>query len=83
MVMKDPEDVEVYHRQSNERLRVHIFLARLDKVFDQIRREILRHEQLLNLEECYSLIRHEALRSTTLNEDFKQPKASTMVTRNR
>ena len=60
MVMKDPEDVEAY-RQSNERLRVHIFLVGLGKVFDQIRRQILRQEQLSNFEECYSLIHCEAI----------------------
>ena len=62
--MKDTEDVEAY-QQSNERLRVHIFLVGLDKVFDQVRREILRKEQLPNLEECYSLICRELIRSTT------------------
>ena len=54
----------------------------MDKVFDQIRRKILRQEQLLNLEECYSLIRCEAIRSTILNEEFEQPEASVMVSWN-
>ena len=39
VAMKDPDDVTAY-RQSIERTRVHIFLAGLDKSFDQLRREI-------------------------------------------
>ena len=82
VVMKDPDDVTAY-RQSIERTRVHIFLAGLDKSFDQLRREILRRDPLLNLEECYSLVRREAIRSTTLNEDIEKPEASAMVSRHR
>lgn len=79
--MKDPDDVQIY-KQSIERLRVHIFLAGLDKVFDPIRREILRQEPLSSLEECYSLVRREALRSATLNDDVEKLEASAMITRN-
>ena len=82
VVMKDPDDVTTY-RHSIERTRVHIFLAGLDKSFDQIRREILRHEPLPNLEECYSLVRREATRSTTLNEEDEKPEASAMISRHR
>ena len=82
VAMKDPDDVTAY-RQSIERTRVHIFLAGLDKSFDQLRREILRREPLLSLEECYSLVRRETIRSTTLNEDIEKPEASAMVSRHR
>ncbi|KAL3537858.1 hypothetical protein ACH5RR_001224 [Cinchona calisaya] len=41
--MKDPDDVTAYQK-SIERLRVHIFLARLDGDFEQVRGEILRKE---------------------------------------
>lgn len=55
VVMEDPRpsDVEAY-RKSAGRLQVHIFLAGLDKVFEQVRGEILRKDPVINLEECYS-----------------------------
>ena len=52
VVMKDADDIVAY-KKSIERRRVHIFLAGLDKVFDQICGEILRKELIPNLEECY------------------------------
>ncbi|KAK6925740.1 Retrotransposon gag domain [Dillenia turbinata] len=82
VVIKDPDDVTTY-RQSIEKTRVHIFLTGLDKSFDQLQREILRREPLLSLEECYSLVHREAIRSTTLNEDIEKPEASAMVSRHR
>ncbi|XP_073297179.1 uncharacterized protein [Primulina huaijiensis] len=81
VIMKDPDDVKAY-KQSIERLRVHIFLAGLDKIFDPIRREILRQEPLSSLEECYSLVRREALRFATLNDDDEKLEATAMITRN-
>lgn len=82
VIMKDPDDVIAY-QQSIERTRVHIFLAGLDKSFDQLRREILRREPLLSLEECYSLVRREAVRSSALNEKIVDSEASAMVSRHR
>lgn len=55
----------------------------MDKSFDQLRREILRREPLLSLEECYSLVRREAIRSTTFNEDIEKSEASAMISRHR
>ena len=80
--MKDPDDVVAY-RQSIERTRVHIFLVGLDTSFDQLRREILRREPLLSLEECYSLVRRENLRSTTFHEETTKPEASALLSRQR
>lgn len=82
VVMKDSDDVKTY-RQSIERLRVHIFLAGLDDAFDSIRREILRKDLVPNLEECYSLVRREEVRSITLKGDSKASEPSAMVARNR
>ncbi|OMO53936.1 hypothetical protein CCACVL1_28200 [Corchorus capsularis] len=59
VVMKDPDDVIAYQK-SVERLRVHIFLAGLDGMFEQIRGEILRKEPVPDLEDCYAQIRREA-----------------------
>ena len=56
--MKNSEDVVIY-KKSVERLRVHIFLARLDEEFDQVCGEILRKYIIPDLKECYSLIRKE------------------------
>ncbi|RVW86209.1 hypothetical protein CK203_046123 [Vitis vinifera] len=56
VVMKDHDDIAAY-RKSIERQRVHIFLAGLDGDFEQVRGEILRKDHVLNLEECYALIR--------------------------
>ena len=81
VVMKDPDDVKAYCR-SIEWLRVHIFLDGLNEGFDQIRREILHRDPILNLEECYSLIWWEAIRSTTLKGDSLTLEASAMVARN-
>ena len=60
VVIKDPNDITLYW-QSIDRTRVHICLARLDKSFDQLRREILCREPLFSLEECYPLVRREAI----------------------
>ncbi|PON74382.1 hypothetical protein PanWU01x14_052140 [Parasponia andersonii] len=68
VIIKDPDDIKIY-RNTIEQLRVHIFLARLDEDFDQIRREILHINLLPNLEECYYLIHREAIYGTTLKGD--------------
>ncbi|CAL5368280.1 unnamed protein product [Camellia sinensis] len=80
--MKDPDDIEAY-QQSIERLRVHIFLAGLEEFFEQIRGEILRKDPVPNLEECYSLIRREVVRRTTLKGESENTEASAMVAKNR
>ena len=61
VVMKDPDDVAAYQK-SVERLRVHIFLAGVDGMFEQVRGEILHKESIPNLEEYYAQIRREAAR---------------------
>ena len=58
--MKDPKDIAAY-RKSIERQWVHIFLVGLDGYFEQVRGEILRKDPLPDLEECYALIRREAV----------------------
>ncbi|KAH9763832.1 retrovirus-related pol polyprotein from transposon RE1 [Citrus sinensis] len=79
VVMKDPEDVVIY-RRSVERLRVHIFLARLDEEFDQVRGEILQKDIIPDLEECYSLIRREDIRQSKLNKKVDS-ETSAMIAR--
>ena len=78
VVMKDPNDVMAYHK-SIEQLRVHIFLTGLDEEFDQIRREILQRDLLANLEECYSLVRQEAVCRTTLKGDSEASESNAIV----
>ena len=56
VVMKDADDI-VSYKNSIERQRVHIFLAGLDNIFETISGEILQWEQLLDLNECFALIR--------------------------
>lgn len=79
--MKDPDDIIVY-KHSVKRLKVHIFLAGLDSDFEQIRGEILRREQLPDLEGCYSLIRREVVQQATLKGKSKD-EGSTMIAKNR
>ncbi|XP_062105672.1 uncharacterized protein LOC133817231 [Humulus lupulus] len=76
--MKYPTDVTTYQK-SIERLRVHIFLAELDKSFDYLRREILRQTPRPILEECYAMVRREDLRSTTFNEENTKTEAFAML----
>ena len=82
VVMESEKDVESY-RKSVQRQRVHIFLAGLDGEFEQIRGEILRKEPVPELEECYTLVRREFVRRTTMNGDTEKSEASAMVARNR
>ena len=82
VVMESEKDVESY-RKSVQRQRVHIFLAGLDGEFEQIRGEILRKELVPELEECYTLVRREFVRRTTMNGDTEKSEASAMVARNR
>ena len=81
VVMKDPDDGTAYQK-SIERLRVHIFLAGLDNDFELVHGEILRKEPVPGLEECYSLIRREAVRRMTLNVEIGNTEAIVMMTRN-
>ncbi|XP_068339064.1 uncharacterized protein [Pyrus communis] len=46
--------------------RVYDFLAGLDNDFDQVRSEILRMKPIPGIEECFSLVRREAQRKTTM-----------------
>ncbi|OMO54865.1 Integrase, catalytic core [Corchorus capsularis] len=82
VVMKDPDDVEAY-RKSIERLRVHIFLAGLDNVYEHIRGEILMKKSIPTLEDCYALIRREAVRRVMLKIEHENLEAAVMVTRNK
>lgn len=81
VVMKDPDDVIAYQK-SIERLRVHIFLDGLDSDFEQVRGEILCKEPVPDLEDCYSLIRWEAVRRVTLNTEIENTEVAVMMTRN-
>lgn len=79
--MKDPDDTIAYTK-SIDRLRVHIFLAGLDGIFEQVRGEILRKDPVPGLEECHGLIRREAVRHDTLKREARHSEATTVVTRN-
>ncbi|RVX01324.1 Retrovirus-related Pol polyprotein from transposon RE1 [Vitis vinifera] len=80
VVMKDPEDIAAY-RKSIERQRVHIFLAGFGGDFEQVRGEILRKDPLPDLEECYALIRREAVRHASMKAESDNPDTSAMVVR--
>ncbi|KAK9100487.1 hypothetical protein Scep_023917 [Stephania cephalantha] len=82
VVMKDPDDVITYQKPV-ERLRVHIFLAGFDRVFEQVRGEILCKEPVQDLEECYALIRRQSVRHATLKEEISNSEAIAMVSHNR
>ena len=82
VVMKDPEDIAAY-RKSIERQRVHIFLAGLDGHFEQVRGEILRKDPLPDLEECYVVIRREALHHASMKVESDNPDTTAMVVRHR
>ncbi|KAL5832145.1 hypothetical protein ACOSQ4_017499 [Xanthoceras sorbifolium] len=69
LIIKDADDIAAY-RKSIERLRIHIFLAGLDGTLEQVRGEILRKDPILNLEECYALVRREAVLQTTLKGEY-------------
>ena len=78
VIIEDLDEIKTY-RNSIKQLRVHIFLTELDDDIDQIQREFLRRDLVPNLKECYSLIRQEAVSSTTLKSNFGAPEASAMV----
>ena len=63
--------------------RVHIFLAGLEGDFEQVCGEILRKNPILELEECYVLVRHEVVLHGVMNGQLENYEASAMVTRNR
>ena len=58
VVMVDETDIASYQKLL-QRQMVHIFLARLEGDFEQVRGEILRKDPILELEECYALVRRE------------------------
>jgi hypothetical protein len=80
--MECEKDVAAYHK-SVQRQRVHIFLAGLDGEFEQVRGEILRKDPIPELEECYSMVRREFVRQTTMNGELEKPEASAMFSKNR
>ncbi|CAJ2669981.1 unnamed protein product [Trifolium pratense] len=82
VIMECEKDVAAYHK-SVQRQRVHIFLAGLDGEFEQVRGEILRKDPIPELEECYSMVRREFVRQTTMNGELEKPEASAMFSRNR
>ncbi|KAL5846002.1 hypothetical protein ACOSQ3_009526 [Xanthoceras sorbifolium] len=79
IIMKDADDIAAY-RKSIERLRVHIFLDGLDGTLEQVRGEILCKDPIPDLEECYALVRREAVRQTTLKGEYDTSDISAMVT---
>ncbi|KAH0688955.1 hypothetical protein KY289_016313 [Solanum tuberosum] len=78
VIMENEKEVSSY-RKSIQRQRVHIFLASLDGEFEQIRGKILRKDPVLELEECYSMVRCESFWHATMNGDLEKSKAATMV----
>ena len=82
VVMVDETDIASYQKLL-QRKRVHIFLAGLEGDFEQVCNEILRKDPILELEECYALVRHEDVRCGVMNGQLENSKASAMVTRNR
>ncbi|KAL6349018.1 hypothetical protein AAG906_033674 [Vitis piasezkii] len=71
-------DIAAY-RKSIERQRVHIFLAGLGGDFEQVRGEILHKDPLPDVEECYALIRREAVRHASMKAESDNPDTSAMV----
>ncbi|KAG5512959.1 hypothetical protein RHGRI_038628 [Rhododendron griersonianum] len=82
VIMENTNDIAAY-KKSIQRQQVHIFLAGLDEDFEQVRGEVLRKDSLPGLEECYALIRREAVRRATLNVESENIDSSVMVARNR
>ena len=80
--MVDETDIASYQKLL-QRQRVHIFLARLEGDFEQVRGEILRKDPIPELEECYALVRREDVRRGVMNRQLKNSEALAMVTRNR
>ena len=80
--MVDETNIASYQKLL-QRQRVHIFLARLEGDFEQVRGEILRKDLILELEECYALVCREDVRLGVMNVQLENFEASTMVTRNR
>ena len=80
--MKDLDNIAAYWK-SIERQRVHIFLAGLDGDFEQVWGEILCKDPILNLEECYALIRQEVVRHASIKVESNNPDTSAMVVRQR
>ena len=63
--------------------RVHIFLARLDGDFEQVRGEILHKYPFSDLKECYALVRREALCHATMKRESNNHDTSIMVAQQR
>ena len=76
--MKNADDIKEYQK-ATQRQRVHIFLVGLDGIFEQICGEILRKEPVLDLEDCYALVRREAVHHSTLNSGYENSESSVMV----
>ena len=64
--MVDETDIASYHKLLQLK-RVHIFLVELEGDFEQVRGEILRKDPILELEECYALVRREDARRGVMN----------------
>ena len=62
---------------------MHIFQAGLEGDFKQVRGEILMKDPILELEECYALVRREDVQRGVMNGQLENSKASAMVTQNR
>ncbi|KAH0720857.1 hypothetical protein KY290_005874 [Solanum tuberosum] len=76
--MENEKDASSY-RKSIQRQMVHIFLTGLDGEFEQIRGEILRKDHVLELEECYSMVRRESIRHATVNGDLEKSETVAIV----
>ncbi|KAH0776792.1 hypothetical protein KY290_008203 [Solanum tuberosum] len=61
------------------RLRVHMFLNGLDTEFDQVRGEILRKDQKLDLKSTYAYVRREFQQRQTMGTSCQMPESSAMA----
>ena len=62
---------------------MHIFLAGLGGDFERVRGEILRKDPFPDMEECYALIRREAVRHASMKAESENPDTSAMVVQQR
>ena len=62
---------------------MHIFLTGLDGDFEQVRGEILHKYLVPDLEECYALVRREALRHATMKGESDNHDTLVMVAQKR
>ena len=80
VVMVDETNIASYQKLL-KRQRVHIFLARVEGDFEQVRGEILRKDPIPELEECYALVFREDVRRGVMNGQLENSEASAKESR--